>query len=145
MAQEDEIRQASDRFYAALNQLLKGNPAPMNDVWSHGADVSTMHPVGGREVGWDQVRQVWEQTSQALANVDLSEVTVPDLAVVSLGNDAAYTMGTEQISGNIGGQAISGGARATNIYRREGGEWKMVHHHGDMLPPEVLQAMMPQG
>src|SRR5579864_5038439 len=129
VALEDEVRQASDRFYAALNQLLKGNPAPMSDVWSHGSDVSTMHPIGGRELGWDQVRQTWEQTSQALANVDLGEVTVSDLVVIPVGSDVAYTLGTEDIRGNVGGQSVSTGARATNVYRREGGVWKMVHHH----------------
>lgn len=145
MALEDEVRQASDRFYAALNQLLRGNPSPMSDVWSHGADVSTMHPIGGREVGWDQVWQVWQQTSQGLAQVDLGEVTVPDLVVLPLGDDTAYTLGTEQISANAGGQSVSVGARATNVYRREDGEWKMAHHHGDTLPQEVLLVLMPQG
>lgn len=145
MAIEDEVRQASDRFYRALNQLLKGNPSAMNDVWFRGSDVSTMHPIGGREIGWDQVRQVWEQTSQGLATVDLGEVTVPDLVVLPIGADVAYTLGTEQISGTVGGQSVSIGSRATNVYRREGGEWKMVHHHGDTLPQEVLQTLMPQG
>lgn len=145
MAVEDEVRQASDSFYAALNQLLKGNPSSMSEVWSHGGDVSTMHPIGGREIGWDQVWQTWQQTSQMLSQVNLSEVTVPDLAVFPVGSDGAYTVGTEQISGTVGGQEVSGGARATNVYRREGGEWKIVHHHGDVLPQELLQALMPQG
>jgi ketosteroid isomerase-like protein len=145
MAVEDEVRQASDSFYAALNQLLKGNPSSMSEVWSHGGDVSTMHPIGGREIGWDQVWQTWQQTSQGLAQVDLSDVTVPDLVVIPVGSDAAYTLGTEQIRGNVGGQEVSGGARATNVYRREGGQWKMVHHHGDALPQELIQAMMSQG
>jgi ketosteroid isomerase-like protein len=80
-----------------------------------------------------------------MANVDLSEVTVPDLVVLPLGTDAAYTLGTEQIQGNVGGQTVTAGARATNVYRREGGEWKMVHHHGDVLPQEVLQGLMSGG
>src|SRR6185437_10650787 len=118
MALEDEIRKASDNFYAALNQLLKGNPSPMNEIWRHGGDVSTMHPIGGREVGWDQVRATWEHTAQALAGTDLSEVMVSDLVVIPVGSDVAYTLGTEQIRGNVGGQSLSIGSRATNVYRR---------------------------
>jgi ketosteroid isomerase-like protein len=25
--------------------------------------------------------------------------------------------------------------RATQVYRREGGEWKIVHRHGEVLTP----------
>ena len=48
MAVEDEIRQASEQFYAALNREINGDPGPMMEVWSHGSDVSTMHPLGGK-------------------------------------------------------------------------------------------------
>jgi pimeloyl-ACP methyl ester carboxylesterase len=51
MAAEDEVRQASDRFHAALDSTMDGDPAPMADVWSHDSGVSTMHPLGGREHG----------------------------------------------------------------------------------------------
>jgi hypothetical protein len=43
MAAEDEVRQASDRFYAALNRGISGDAGPMNAVWAHSADVTTMH------------------------------------------------------------------------------------------------------
>ena len=61
MAVEDEIRQASERFYAALNRMLKGEPGPMEEVWSQGSDATVMHPFGGRELGWDEVRATWSR------------------------------------------------------------------------------------
>ena len=51
MAAEDEVRQASERFYAALNSTLDGDSSPMEQIWSHGSDVSAMHPFGGRMGG----------------------------------------------------------------------------------------------
>jgi hypothetical protein len=49
MAAEDEVRQASERFYAALNRALEeSDTGPMGEIWSHGSDVSAMHPFGGR-------------------------------------------------------------------------------------------------
>ena len=30
---------------------------------SAGADVTTMHPIGGRQVGWDQVWGSWQQVA----------------------------------------------------------------------------------
>jgi SnoaL-like domain len=61
MAAGDDVRQASQQFYAALNRMRNGDAGPMTAVWAHRPDVTTMHPVGGREVGWEQIRPVWEQ------------------------------------------------------------------------------------
>ena len=52
MAAEDEVRQASEQFYAALNRTLNGDPGAMEEIWSRGSDVSGMHPFGGRLLGW---------------------------------------------------------------------------------------------
>jgi hypothetical protein len=47
MAAEDEVRQASEQFYAALNSTLDGgDSSPMEQIWSHGSDVSATHPFG---------------------------------------------------------------------------------------------------
>ena len=64
MPVEDEIRQASERFYAALNRVINGDAGPMTEVWSHGSDVAALHPLGGRETGWEEVRASWEQVAQ---------------------------------------------------------------------------------
>lgn len=127
MATEDEVRQASDRFYAALDSMLNGDAAPMADVWSHDPTVSTMHPLGGREVGWDAVRGSWEGAAQAFEG---GTHKVSDLEVSVLG-DTAYTTGIERVDATLGGQSLHFDIRATNIYRREAGEWKIVHHHTD--------------
>ena len=64
MTIENEIRAASDKFYSALNRMLNGDAGPLGDIWSHSPTVTTMHPIGGREVGWDQVRGSWEKVAQ---------------------------------------------------------------------------------
>jgi hypothetical protein len=56
MSAEDEVRKASQQFYAALNRMANGDGGGMADIWSHSATVTTMHPIGGREVGWDAVK-----------------------------------------------------------------------------------------
>ena len=64
MAAEDEVRQASEQFYAALNRVLEeGDAGPMEEIWPHGSDVSAMHPFGGRMLGWEEVRSSWEQAA----------------------------------------------------------------------------------
>ena len=129
MAVEDEIRQASEQFYAALNRTLNGDPGPMEEIWSHGSDVSGMHPFGGRMLGWEEVKASWERSAQSFSD---GQVALDDMVVVPITEDAAYTLGTER------GQGIDW--RVTNIYRREAGGWKIVHHHTD-LSSEVAQAL----
>ncbi len=134
MAVEDEIRQASEQFYAALNREINGDPGPMMEVWSHGSEVSTMHPLGGVNVGWEAVRAGWEQAAQAISD---GQVSLDDLVVLPIADDVAYTVGTEHGQAKVGGDTVDVDWRVTNIYRREGGEWKVVHHHTDVSPAVV--------
>ena len=130
MSAEDEVREASKKFYAALSSMLNGDAGPLSEIWSHGAEVSTMHPIGGREVGWDQVRNSWEQVAQ-LASGGEGKLTDQVIQVVG---DMAYELGIERGQVTLAGQPVTIEHRVTNIYRREAGAWKVVHHHTDVSP-----------
>jgi uncharacterized protein (TIGR02246 family) len=130
MSAEDEVRAASKQFYAALNSIANGDARPMAEVWSQGADVTTMHPIGGRQVGWDQVRDSWEQVAKMASG---GSVTLTDQLVRVIG-DAAYELGTEHAAMTLAGRSVRADIRVTNIYRREAGAWRTVHHHADISP-----------
>ena len=129
MAVEDQVKQTSDEFYAALNRMLaSGDAAPVTAIWSRGQVGSTMHPIGGREVGRDQILATWEQAAPAFID---GTASADDVVVIPLSDDVAYTVGTERFEGKVGGETFRGEWRATNIYRREDGGWRIVHHHTD--------------
>jgi ketosteroid isomerase-like protein len=130
MSSEDEVRTASAQFVAALNSMMVGDAAPLAEVWSHGADVSTMHPIGGRQTGWDEVRGSFEQVAQ-LASGGHGELRDQSIQV---GGDLAYEVGIEQGQITLAGEQIAIEHRVTNVYRREAGGWKIVHHHTDLSP-----------
>jgi hypothetical protein len=81
MSKEDEVRKASEQFYAALNRMLNGNAGPLADIWSHSTVVTTMHSIGGRRVGWDSVGASFEQVAQLAADgkVELKDQLIPTL------------------------------------------------------------------
>jgi ketosteroid isomerase-like protein len=141
MSTEEEVRQASEQFYAALNRFLNGDTEPMMEVWSHGPDVTTMHPAPGRQVGWEEVRAGWEQLAGFASG---GQVTVHDL-LFRVGSDLAYTVGRERAKVTLAGQQVQFELRVTNIYRREAGGWKMVHHHIDLSPEmqDILSRLQP--
>ena|SRR5689334_15280165 len=130
MPAEDEVRAAADRFYAALNRVVDGDAGLMADVWSQSADATTMHPIGGRQTGWDQVGDSWRQVAGIASG---GKVTLADRLIRVVG-DAAYELGTEHADATFAGQHVRWAARVTNIYRREGGAWRIVHHHSDASP-----------
>ena len=137
----DEVRQVSERFYAALNTMANGDAGPMSAVWAHGGDVTTMHPIGQREVGWEQVRPVWEMAASAFT---AGQIRLRD-QLIRVGADLAYEVGVEEGEAMLAGERVTLNQRVTNIYRREGGEWKMVHHHSDASPVmnDLLSRLQP--
>ena len=47
--------------------------------------------------------------------------------------DMAYTAGLEHTSASVDGEPRSYILRATQVYRREGGAWKVAHRHADTV------------
>ena len=130
MSTEDDVRTASEQFYAALNSMANGDAGPMADIWSHDADVTAMHPIGGRQLGWNQVGDSWQQVAKIASD---GRVTPGDQLIRVIG-DAAYELGTEHVALTLAGDSVRTEVRVTNIYRREAGAWRIVHHHTDVSP-----------
>ena len=136
MAKEKEVQEASNTFYNALNQMVNGNAEALKAIWSHSGQVSTMHPVGGRQIGWDEVWNTWDQV--ALVSSE-GKVVLKD-QVIRVEGSLAYETGTEDAEFKIAGNKAAGAVRVTNIYRNEDGNWKIVHHHTD-LAPEMVEVL----
>ena len=130
MSAESDVRRASEAFYAALNRMGHGVQGTMEDVWSHGATVTAMHPIGGRTEGWEAVRQSFDQVASLAAN---AHIAIKDQQVHVFG-ELAYEHGVEVGSFTMAGHHVVLDQRVTNIYVRETGGWKLVHHHADLSP-----------
>ncbi len=133
MSAKDEIREASNKFYTGLNRMANGESNALYDAWSHNASVTAMHPIGGREVGWDAVKNSFDQVAQIASD---GRIKLKEQMIHVLG-DASYEVGIEDAEFKIAGHEIKGEIRVTNIYQRDGGKWKMVHHHTDIAPAMV--------
>ncbi len=127
---EAAVRKADAGFYRALNAMFGGDLAPMKQVWSHADDVTYMGPTGGFQVGWKQVLPVWEE--QAAMRLG-GEISPQDVRVVG-GSDLAVVHCREVGQNEVDGKPRKVSIRATNVYRKENGSWKMIGHHTDLLP-----------
>jgi ketosteroid isomerase-like protein len=133
VSDEAEVREASKQFYAALNRMANGDAGPLADIWSHGAAVTTMHPIGGRQVGWDKIRGSFGRVAKLASE---GKVKLAN-QIIHVAGDMAYELGVERGQLKLAGQKVSISDRVTNVYRREAGAWKIVHHHTD-----IAQAMI---
>ncbi len=130
MSVETEVRAASQAFYSALNSMAKGEAGTMSDVWSRGAQVTALHPIGGRDVSWDNIAASFERVAQIASE---GQIRLTD-QIIQIAGDMACESGTEE------GHLVLAGLRAsidhgvTNVYRREDGVWKIIHHHADPSP-----------
>lgn len=133
MSAEDEIREASGRFYDALKHMADGRQGTMSAIWAHTDTATTMHPIGGREVGWDAIAASFDQVAQAASGGDVRL----DDQLVRISGDFAYEIGVEKGNMTVAGQSVTINQRVTNIYQRQPDGWKLVHHHADISPEMV--------
>jgi ketosteroid isomerase-like protein len=69
-----------------------------------------------------------------------------DLVAAGASGDLAYTVGYERSSVSVdGGPVRDNVVRLTRIYRRESGDWKIVHRHGDHPPVDESPAAAGDG
>ncbi len=124
----DDVRAASDQYRDALEAMLNGDAGPMAEIFSHEDDVTTMTELGGREEGWDAVSGSMEEAAAVCTD---GTATHTD-KLIRVTGDLAYELCTESLSATFAGEPLSWEHRLTNIYRKENGEWKLVHQHADL-------------
>jgi ketosteroid isomerase-like protein len=132
MSELDDFRdQTIPRQVQAERALHDGDPGPRLAMWST-QDPVTLFGAAKSRNGADEVRRFFEQLAS-----QFSDCTAYDFELVAAGasGDLAYTVGYEHTTVSIDGHpAAPYTLRVTHVYRREDGEWKIVHRHGDPPP-----------
>jgi ketosteroid isomerase-like protein len=90
-----------------------------------------MAAVGGYEVGFDRVSALlsWASTTQRFESWSAENIAT------AVGSDLAVSVELEHYGQHVDGENKEMTLRATRVYRREEGEWKIIHRHGDVLTP----------
>jgi ketosteroid isomerase-like protein len=119
---------AADAFYAAGNQLLAGDCAPYAEIWSAGDDISHLGPTGDLCTGQTAV---FEQFARESA-MGFKGTLVADERRFVESAEMGFMVGVERTNGMTkAGEEITVDIRATTIFRKEAGHWRVVHHHTD--------------
>ena len=122
------LKQQIDADFA----LHDGDPEPRLALWAHEDPVTLF----GAAVPVESGRAGIEQVSHWLASrMSASKKFDVELIAAGVSGDLAYTVGFEHSEYSFDGASVQNAVlRVTHIYRRENGEWRIVHRHGDHPP-----------
>jgi ketosteroid isomerase-like protein len=135
---DDFLAEIHPRLVAELRALHDGDPEPRLAMWST-KDPVTLFGAAMSGRGWDQVRGIFRSIASRWS--DCTDQRVEILAA-GVSGDLAYTVELEHTSVSVDGVPVEPYTlRVTQVYRREGGDWKVVHRHGDQLTIDQGQSL----
>jgi ketosteroid isomerase-like protein len=132
---DDFLRQTMPRLMEAERALHNGDAAPRLAMWSR-TDPVTLFGAWLSDSGWEDVSRTFEILASRFSNCTAYDV---DIIAAGASGDMAYTVAYERTTASVEGAPRTYTLRVTQIYRREGGEWKLVHRHGDELAADQEQ------
>ncbi len=116
---------------AADHAIHDGDPEPRKALWSHEDPVTVLGAFGVAASGWSECREVFDWLATVFTGSESFEL---EIIAAGVSGDLAYTVGYERsVVAREGGPMQPNKLRVTHVYRRENGEWKIVHRHGDGL------------
>ena len=119
------------RLKAADTALHNGDASPRAAIWSHN-DPVTWFGAAFSASGWAQLGATFDLLASRFSNCKSWEYEV---MAAGASGDLAYIVGIEHTTASVGGAAPEPyELRVTTIFRRESGDWKVVHRHADPMP-----------
>jgi len=130
----DDFRAMLARQAQAEEAIVYGDAEPRMSLWSRRDPVSLLGAWGPNRTGWAQLSEIFRWVASRLTQATYSDFRW-DIEVADARGDMGYTVGFERFNHHTqDGRIEPMTVRVTHVYRREDGEWKIVHRHGDLAP-----------
>ena len=130
MTERDEFRAwVENDLYQAELALHNGDAGPRRALWSRHEPVSVLG-AWRNAYGQNELDELFIALGKSFSDCTSYSIELQAFDVVG---DMAYTAGLEHTSASVDGKPRTYTLRATQVYRREDGEWKVAHRHGDTV------------
>ena len=115
------------RLTEEVRALHRGDAAPRKALWSRSEPVSVF---GARFTarGWPGAEALFDRIAATFSGPESCEYEV---VAAGVSGDLGYVAGIEHSTTSIDGEPRIYALRVTTVFRREDGDWKVVHRHGD--------------
>jgi ketosteroid isomerase-like protein len=132
MTAVEDVDELIERYQLALDDFLKGDPKPVQALFSHREDASLANPYGPPVRGWDSIAKTTEHAASLRRDGRAIDF---DILVKNVTAELAYVVQIEYLEAKVGGreEITPYALRATMIFRPEDGTWKVVHRHADPI------------
>ena len=120
------------RQRAAEQAIHNGDAEPRIALWSR-TDPVTVFGAKMSAAGWAEVEPLFRNVASWFSDSAHYEYEV---TAAGASGDLAYTIGYEHNQVKVDGQPRTYTLRVTHVYRREDGQWRIVHRHADLPPTD---------
>jgi ketosteroid isomerase-like protein len=126
------VQAAIARLHAAMAGVADGDVSAIKALYSHTADATSFYGWGGYEKGWEAVSSRWDWAATQFKGgqvryENVSTVITPEMFLVT----DIETFRPQRVANLEGETGWSN--RVTHVFRKEAGEWRLVHRHGNRL------------
>ncbi|MGC1174147.1 YybH family protein [Polaromonas sp.] len=111
---------------------VSGDAAPLGRVVAQESPATFMSPGGGVVRG---TQEVWSRYQQDAGRFEAGSTTELEILDMAAGDTVAYWTGIQKAQARMKGEPepVANQLRVTEVFRREGDAWKLVHRHADPL------------
>ena len=140
----NDLAQVMEQDHRALDAFVKGDPEPKKRLFSRRDDVTLANPLGPPARGWNEAEKTLEHAASQLREGEaIGFERISGYATA----DLAYILEIERYRGKLGGadEIVPNSLRVTTIFRREDGEWRILHRHADPITsPQPIESTLEQ-
>ena len=129
---DPSVSAAITRLHAAMARVAMGDVAAIKALYSHSRDVTSFFGWGGYERGWAAVEKRWDWAGRQFKGGSVSHQNVTTVVSQDMFFVTDVETYTDQRIADVAG-ITEWSNRVTHIFRREDGEWRLVHRHANRL------------
>jgi ketosteroid isomerase-like protein len=133
--EQDDFAQFMKQREEAAQAYVSGDAAPLADIAAHHASATFFGPRGGYTQG---AEAVWAKYDRDVANFESGGESHFEILDMAAGSGLAYWVGFQRATTHLRGKpgTVPFNLRVTELFRREGDSWKLIHRHADPLIDE---------